>query len=57
MSANLIPAVIGYLLFALFVGFLTLKIGALPLTLIIGAVHADVPLRLRPVDPRGVDLV
>ena len=38
MSANLIPAVIGYMLFALFVGFLTLKIAALPLTLIIGAV-------------------
>ena len=38
MSANLIPAVIGYMLFALFVGFLTLKIGALPLTLIVGAV-------------------
>ena len=38
MSANLIPAIIGYLLFALFVGFLTLKIWALPLTIIIGAV-------------------
>lgn len=35
MSANLIPAVIGYLLFALFVGYITLKIGALPLTLIV----------------------
>jgi hypothetical protein len=38
MSANLIPAVIGYLLFALFVGYLTVKIGALPLTVIIGTV-------------------
>ena len=38
MSANLIPAAIGYMLFALFVGFLALKIGALPLSIIIGAV-------------------
>ena len=38
MSANLIPAAIGFLLFALFVGYLTLKIAALPLTVIVGAV-------------------
>ena len=38
MSANLIPAVTGYLLFALFVGYLALEIGAWPLTVIVGAV-------------------
>ena len=38
MSVNLIPAAIGYILFALFVGFLALKIWALPLSIIIGAV-------------------
>jgi hypothetical protein len=38
MSANLIPAAIGFLLFALFVGYLTVKIAALPLTLIVVAV-------------------
>ena len=30
MSANLLPAVIGYLLFAVFVGYLALKIGRCP---------------------------
>jgi hypothetical protein len=38
MSANLIPAAIGFLLFALFVGYLTIKIWALPLAVIVGAV-------------------
>ena len=38
MSANLLPAAIGYVLFALFVGYFTLKIGALPLTIIVGVV-------------------
>jgi hypothetical protein len=38
MSANLIPAAIGFLMFALFVGYLTLKIAALPLMIIAGAV-------------------
>jgi hypothetical protein len=38
MSVNLVPAVIGYVLFVLFVGFLALKIWALPLSIIIGAV-------------------
>ena len=40
MTADLLPAVIGYGLFALFVGFLAIKIGALPLLLIIGLVLA-----------------
>ena len=38
MTASMLPAAIGYLLFALFVGFLAIKIGAAPLTIIIGAV-------------------
>jgi hypothetical protein len=38
MNANVVPAAIGYLLFALFVGDLTSKIAALLLTLIVVAV-------------------
>jgi hypothetical protein len=38
MNANLIPAAIGFLMFVLFVGYLTLKIAALPLMIIVGAV-------------------
>jgi hypothetical protein len=38
MSASILPAVISYLLFALFTGFLALKVGALPLTVIVAAV-------------------
>jgi uncharacterized membrane protein len=37
MSANLIPAIVGFLLFVLFVGYLALEIGAWPLTVIVGA--------------------
>jgi hypothetical protein len=38
MSANLIPAAIGFLLFAVFVGYLAIKIAAPPMLVIIGAV-------------------
>jgi hypothetical protein len=38
VTASVLPAVIGYLIFALFAGFLALKIGAVPLTIIVGAV-------------------
>jgi hypothetical protein len=38
MSANLIPAIVGYLLFALFVGYLALEIGAWPLRAIVALV-------------------
>ena len=38
MNANLVPAAIGFLMFALFVGYLALRIWAPPLTVIVGAV-------------------
>ena len=40
MLENLVPALIGLTVFALFVGFLAYKIAALPLTLIIAGVLA-----------------
>jgi hypothetical protein len=40
MRENLLPALIGIVLRALYTGFLALKIGALPLILIVGAVLA-----------------
>jgi hypothetical protein len=40
MSANILPAVIGFVLFALFIGYVTLSIAALPLTIIVGIVLA-----------------
>lgn len=40
MSANLIPAAIGFLMFAVFVGFLAIKIAALPMLIIVGLVLA-----------------
>ena len=38
MNANLLPAAIGFALFALFVGYVALRIAAPPLLLIVGAV-------------------
>ena len=38
MNANLIPAAIGFGLFALFVGYVALRIAAPPLLLIVGSV-------------------
>lgn len=40
MRENLLPAIIGITIFALYTGFLALKIGAPPLILIVGAVLA-----------------
>ncbi len=40
MGANLIAACIGYVLFALFVGFLAISVAAPPLMIIIAAVLA-----------------
>ncbi len=37
MTANVLPAAICYMVFALFAGFLAIKINALPLTIIISA--------------------
>jgi hypothetical protein len=51
MSANLVPAAIGFLLFAVFIGYLAIKIAAPPMLLITGAVLvmclADFVLTLR----------
>jgi len=38
MSANIVPAVIGFVLFGAFVGYLAIKIAAPPLMVIVGAV-------------------
>lgn len=38
MRENLFPALVGIIIFAGFVGFLAIRIGELPLTLIIGLV-------------------
>ena len=51
MTTDALPALIGLVLFAAFVGFLAVSIGELPLTLIVGAVvlmaAADFWLELR----------
>jgi xanthosine utilization system XapX-like protein len=38
MAANLLPAAIGFLLFAVFVGFLAIRIAAPPMLIIVGLV-------------------
>jgi hypothetical protein len=40
MIANLLPAAIGFTMFAVFVGYLALKIAALPMLIIVGLVLA-----------------
>jgi hypothetical protein len=40
MRENLLPALIGIVLFALYAGYLAVKIGAAPLMVIVGAVLA-----------------
>jgi hypothetical protein len=40
MTANLLPAAIGFLLFSVFVGFLAIRIAEPPLLIIVGLVLA-----------------
>lgn len=40
MRENLFPAAVGFVIFALYAGFLALHVGAVPLIVIVGAVLA-----------------